>query len=233
MRRVFTHLASGRQRVLAMAIKTRIVPLWSRQNKTTKVSNAAASSPSLPSCQHASHKPQRRVLPSLRQWRKRSTGKTDHTTATCTVTLPAHFVSPLIRDNALASKVGSPCPKFPRSASCGCDSGQAGSGSQSRVWVRMLALCAGRLPFGMHATSKGSIPRGSPSSPTRATTLHHCTSRCTAPRHPPRRLVSAGYQTTMTMNGSQMPSAQLPPSALPRSALHHSSRRKSRPPSTA
>ena len=124
MRRVFTHLTSGRQRVLAMAIKTRIVPLWSRQNKTTKVSNAAASSPSLPSCQHASHKPQRRVLPSLRQWRKRSTGKTDHTTATCTVTLPAHFVSPLIRDNALASKVGSPCPKFPRSASCGCDSGR-------------------------------------------------------------------------------------------------------------
>ena len=89
-----------------------------------KLSNAAASSPSLPSCQHASHKPQRRVLPSLRQWRKRSTGKTDHTTATCTVTLPAHFVSPLIRDNALASKVGSPCPKFPRSASCGCDSGR-------------------------------------------------------------------------------------------------------------
>ena len=38
--------------------------------------------------------------------------------------------------------------------------------------------------FWMHATSKGSIPRGSPSSPTRAITLHHCTSRCTAPRHP-------------------------------------------------
>jgi hypothetical protein len=47
-----------------------------------------------------------------------------HTTATSTVTLPAHVVSPLIRDNALASKVGSPCPKFPRSASCGCDSGR-------------------------------------------------------------------------------------------------------------
>ena len=188
MRRVFTHLASGRQRVLAMAIKTRIVPLWSRQNKTTKVSNAAASSPSLPSCQHASHKPQRRVLPSLRQWRKGELETLSpsfregsrHTTATSTVTLPAHVVSPLIRDNALASKVGSPFHVRRRAVAI-----RAGSGSQSRVWVRMLALCAGMLPFGMHATSKASIPRGSPSSPTRATTPHHCTSSCTAPRHPP------------------------------------------------
>ena len=62
---------------------------------------------------------------------------------------------------------------------------RAGSGSQSRVWVRMLALCAGRLPFGMHATSIAGIPWGSPSSPTSATTPHHCTSSCTAPRHPP------------------------------------------------
>ena len=56
------------------------------------------------------------------------------------MTLPAHVVSPLIRDNVLSSKVGSPFHVRRRAVAI-----RAGSGSQSRVCVRMLALCVGRL----------------------------------------------------------------------------------------
>jgi hypothetical protein len=83
------------------------------------------------------------------------------------------------------------------------------------------------LPAGGKVTSNATFPRRSPVALTRATT-HHCITRCTAPRHSPRRL-DPSYRHCKVATGSQLPP---PPLLLHRPPLHHLSRSKSRRPGT-
>jgi len=116
------------------------------------------------------------------------------------------------------------CDLYERSTRVGQGPGLSpGSGHEHFLSARERPL-----PVGGKVFSNAAFPRRSPVALTRATT-HLCTTRCTAPRHAPRRLDSS-YRVS-TLFGSQLP-LPLPPSPLLRLPLHHPSRPKGRRPGT-
>ncbi len=81
-------------------------------------------------------------------------------------------------------------------------------GSGHVLRVLLSAREGSLLVWVKHLTTKATNRRRAPVPLTRATVTSHCTSRCSAPRHPPRRPDSS----YLALSCSQLPSAQLTPS---------------------
>ena len=172
-----------------------------------------------------------------------------HTTR---VELPAPPLLPQIRrDKALAQKAGPPCLKQPRLGRCVCDTDrrqgfvapdvhtlrlsprghatrfEQDPGSMSNVRFRTLAPCVRRSAACWGQCHFELRHLAVDTDATCKNTRTHRT-RCTAPRHSPRRL-DPSYRHCKVATGSQLPP---PPLLLHRPPLHHLSRSKSRRPGT-